>query len=198
MPKIFATLVLSGVALGTLSGCAGLFIGSAAAVGLAAHDRRTTGTVVEDQAIEVKARALFREQAYRLARSHINITSYNNSVLLSGEVETPDIRQWAEDSVRRIDKVKEVYNELLVGVPSPFGMRSNDGWITTKVKSSLVQINDIPNFDPTRVKVVTERGIVYLMGLVSQREGEAATSVARQVSGVQQVVKLFEYMDASS
>lgn len=194
---IFRAILFSLALLGGLSGCAGLIMGGATAgvaTGAAmAHDRRTVGTIVEDQAIELKAYdALNQELAQR---SHINVTSYNNVVLLSGEVPTPQLRRRAEEIATGIDKVRHVHNELTIAPPSSFASRSTDTWITTKVKTALLQVDGIPDFDPSRVKVVTERGVVYLFGLLRPREAEAVTRTIRRVGGVQKVVKLFEYID---
>ena len=180
--------------LANLIGCgASLVLGGATAVSIA-HDRRTAGVVLEDQSIELKAYQALQNQGQRVGQTHINITSYNGRVLLSGEVETEELYAWAAQSVSQIEHVQLVYNELQIAPPSSLSSRSNDGWITTKVKSSLLQIGGLPDFDPTRVKVVTERGVVYLMGLVTEQEGDAVTVTVRRVSGVQQVVKLFEYI----
>lgn len=180
------------------SGCAGLLFGGAAAAGVKVmHDRRTTGTIIDDQNIEFKSYAAFRERPELASAqgAHINVTSYNNVVLLSGEVATPAQRQLAENIVRSIEKVRYVHNELMVRPVSSFQLRATDAAITTAVKTSLFRINDIPDFDPTRVKVTTERGTVYLFGLVNSQEAEAVTETARRVNGVQQIVKLFEYRD---
>lgn len=194
MLRCCGILLLTGAVSVTLSGCGAVIVGGTATAAGVVHDRRTAGTVVEDQAIELKAHEALDSEPQRLAGAHVNVTSYNNIVLLSGEVPDPQTRQWVEERVRQVEKVRQVHNELVVAPSSSLASRSNDSWITTKVKTSLIQISGLPDFDPTRVKVVTERGSVYLMGLVSQAEGEAAASVARQVSGVQQVVTLFEYL----
>lgn len=192
MLRCCAIVILAGTLSGGLSGCGVLVVGGTATAAGVVHDRRTTGTVVEDQAIELKAYEALDSQ--RLANAHVNVTSYNNNVLLTGEVPDEQTRAWVEERVAEVEKVRQVHNELVVAPPSSLGSRSNDAWITTKVKTSLVRITGLPGFDPTRVKVVTERGSVYLMGLVTQAEGDAAAGVARQVSGVQRVVKLFEYL----
>jgi osmotically-inducible protein OsmY len=178
-----------------LTGCAGVVIGGAA-VGAAsiAHDRRSTGTIVEDQSIEFKVFDQLSKDEELAKNSHINVTSYNKAVLLSGEVATPKQQQKAEDIVRRVENVKYVHNELIIAPPSSLSERSNDALITSKVKASLFQIDGIADFDPTRVKVVTERGTVYLFGLLTQAEAEAVTSTVRRVASVQKVVKLFEYI----
>lgn len=177
-----------------LSACGPTLVLGGATAASIVHDRRTAGTVVEDQAIELKAYQALQQQGNRIGRSHINITSYNGRVLLSGEVETPELKQWAEQTVRGLEKVKDVFNELEVRPPSSLASRTNDSWITTKAKSSLLQISGMPNFDPSRVKVVTERGVVYLMGLIKEQEAAAVTSTVRRIGGVQSVVKLFEYI----
>lgn len=195
MIRALRALLLGFVLVAGLAGCAaGVLVGgTAVGIGLA-HDRRTAGTVIEDQAIELKAYGrLSREQS--LQGNHINVTSYNTAVLLSGEVATPELRRRAEDIVRNIDKVKRVHNELIIAAPSSLASRSSDAWITTKVKTSLLQIDGLPDFDPTRVKVVTERGIVYLLGLLQPREAEAVISTVRRVGGVQKIVTLFEYIE---
>jgi osmotically-inducible protein OsmY len=158
-----------------------------------AHDRRTTGTMVEDQSIENKIYASLNQVEGLRNESHVNITSYNTVVLLSGEVATPELRDTAEEIARSVPQVQEVHNELVVAAPTSLGERSNDAWITTKVKSSLLQVSDLPGFDPTRVKVVTERGVVYMFGLLEPDEATAAVETARRVGGVQKVVTLFEY-----
>lgn len=184
---------LAGVWLAwSLSGCAGLLVGGAAVGVGVAHDRRTTGTVMDDQTIELKLYDALNQQLP--PGNHINATSYNGSVLLSGEVVSELARRQAETIVRDIDPpVREVYNELIIGPPSALSSRSNDALLTTRVKTAFFQIN-IPDFDPTRVKVVTEREVVYLIGLVRPNEADAVANVASQVSGVRQVVTLFEYI----
>ncbi|HRD50054.1 MAG: BON domain-containing protein [Candidatus Competibacter sp.] len=184
---------LTGVLLAwSLSGCAGLLVGGAAVGVGVAHDRRTTGTVMDDQTIELKLYDALNQQLP--PGNHINATSYNGSVLLSGEAVSELARRQAETIVRDIDPpVREVYNELVIGPPSALSSRSNDALLTTRVKTAFFQIN-IPDFDPTRVKVVTEREVVYLIGLVRPNEADAVANVASQVSGVRQVVTLFEYI----
>lgn len=177
-----------------LSGCAPLVVGGVATGAAVAHDRRTTGTVIEDQTIELKAAAALREDAALAEQGHINVTSYNLNVLLSGEVPTAAMKQRAERLVSDVDRVRRVYNELAIAAPSSMMSRSSDTLITGKVKAKLFTV-DVPGFDPTRVKVVTERGTVYLMGMVTREEAAAAVDVARSTGGVQRVVKLFEYRD---
>ncbi|HHJ14637.1 MAG TPA: BON domain-containing protein [Gammaproteobacteria bacterium] len=188
-------LVASLPLLLPLNACVPLVAGGAAATTVSvAHDRRTAGTVLEDQNIEIRiARALGREK--ELSRqSHINVTAYNGIVLLSGETPTAEFRQRAGDIARRQEKVRRVHNELIIAAPSSMMTRTSDSWITTKVKAALVNIK-MQDFDPLRVKVVTENGTVFLMGLVTRAEAAAVTEQARTIKGVQRIVKLFEYID---
>jgi len=189
----YSTTLVSLSLIIILTGCAGLVIGGAA-VGAAsiAHDRRTTGTIVEDQTIELKVSDQLSKDEELAKHSHINVTSYNNAVLLSGEVATPELRQRAEDITHSVVKIKHVHNDLIVASPSSINERSNDALITSKVKAALFQVG-IPGFDPSQVKVVTERGTVYVFGLLRHNEAEAVTSTVRRVNGVQKVVTLYEY-----
>ena len=185
-------LALSLALIVGLAGCAGFIVGGAAASISVAHDRRAAGTVVEDQAIEFKIYSEIDQDKGLVGQSHINVTSYNNAVLLSGEIPSPEAKQSVEGIASNTDEVKQVYNELVIAAPSSLANRNADAWITTKVKSALFTIQHIPDFDPSRVKVVTERGVVYLFGLLTKVEADAVIEVVRQVGGVQQVVTLFE------
>ena len=186
-------LAVAALATTMLTGCIPLLVGGTAVGVGVAHDRRTTGAVVDDQTIELKLYDAFNQRLP--PGNHINITSYNGAVLLSGEAVSAQARQQAETVARSFEPpVREVYNELAVGPPSALSSRSNDTLLTTKVKAALLRINDIPDFDPSRVKVVTERGVVYILGLVRPREADATADVASHVSGVRQVVTLFEYL----
>ncbi|MFZ0469145.1 MAG: BON domain-containing protein [Thiogranum sp.] len=177
------------------SACAPVVVGGAAATTVSlAHDRRTTGSVVEDNAIKARVVSALHDDSELERNSHINVSVFNGWVLLSGETPTEAFRSRAGDITRKQEKVRRVYNELTIAAPSSMMTRSSDTWITTKVKSSLVGL-DIEGFDPTRVKVVTENGTVFLLGLVYHAEADAAVAEAQKVSGVQRVVKLFEYLD---
>ncbi|KFC73032.1 BON domain-containing protein [Massilia sp. LC238] len=186
--------LLSKIVLGTalaasLSGCVAMAVGGAATAVLSANDRRTLGMQTEDKAINVKAELKLRELTGE--NGHINVTSYNRKVLLTGEVRDDAMKQAAEREVRAIDNVVSVINELEIAGPSSYTSRSNDALITTKVKASLV---DKKTVSATAFKVTTERGIVYLQGLVTAREGNIAADVAKGVPGVVKVVKIFEYI----
>jgi len=178
-----------------LSGCAAVVIGAGAAVGTTAavaHDRRTTGTFIEDQNIELKAAKSFYSDKEIHDSSHLNVTSYNLVVLITGETPSEDIRNRIVNIVREIPKVTHVYDELTIAAPSSWTSRSSDSLITSKVKTKLLTLKD---FDGTRVKVVTDKGVVYLMGLLTKAESDDATRVAQGTGGVQKVVKLFQYID---
>lgn len=178
-----------------LSGCAAVVIGAGVAAGATAtvaHDRRTTGVFIEDGTIEQKALKGFSADAEIKESSHINVTSYNMVVLVTGEAPSEDIRNRIVNIVREIPEVTHVYNELTIAAPSSWTSRSSDSLITSKVKTNLLTVDD---FDGTRVKVVTDKGIVYLMGILTRAEADIATGEAQRTGGVQKVVKLFQYID---
>ncbi len=190
--KLLRCLILLGL-LTQLFACAAVAVGGvAAATGAAVVDRRTTGALIEDQTIEVKALKAFRDDAELNEQAHMNVTSYNTVVLLTGETPTDAMRQRAMELVKKVDKVTHVYNELTIAAPSSLVSRSSDSYITTKVKTQLFADKNVSG---VQFKVVTEKGVVYLMGIVSHAEAEVATEIARQTGGVQKVVKLFQYTD---
>jgi len=176
------------------SACAPLVIGGAATTASVAHDRRTAGAVVEDQSIKLRIRSALNKDEELNKQAHINITSFNGIVLLTGEAPTAALRERAGEIARKTRKVRRVHNEIQIAAPSSMMTRSSDSWLTTKVKTSLLSVR-YEGFDPTRIKVVTENGTVYLMGMVTHGEADAATEQARQNKGVQRIVKLFEYLD---
>jgi len=175
-----------------LQGCVPAVIGGAAAGAAAAHDRRTLGAIIDDQNIELKAAASIRMDAELKNLVHVNVTSLNGIVLLTGEAATPEARDNILTHVRSVNGVRRITNELRIAEPSSLGSRSKDSLITSAVKSRFVVDR---NIDPTRVKVVTEAGAVYLMGLVTQAEGDLAADRAANIEGVERVVKVFEYID---
>lgn len=178
-----------------VSGCAAIAVGGLATGAAVVHDRRTTGTMIEDQNIEIKAASALARDPDLKSRAHLNVTSYNLVVLLSGEAPSEELKLRAGRIVRGIERVKRVHNEIVVAAPSSMMTRSSDTMITARVKTALLGIKGLDDFDATRVKVVTENGTVFLMGIVTRAEAEAATEAARTVSGVQRVVRLFEYID---
>lgn len=174
-----------------LQGCVGVVAAGGAGAAMAV-DRRSAGTIVDDEAIELKAsKAIFDDEDLG-KKAHINITSYNNIVLLSGETPTAAMRDHAVDVARHVEKVRKVYNEIIVAEPTTVKSRSEDTWITAKVKTKLLSVKEI---SAANIKVITENRSVYLMGIVSHAEAEAATEAARFVEGVARVVALFEYQD---
>lgn len=175
-----------------LAGCAAAVVGGSAVATTAMIDRRTTGTQVEDQTIEFKASNALAGDAELKEQAHVNITSYNTVVLMSGETPTDAMRQRAVELVKGVDKVSHIYNELTIAAPSSLTSRSSDSIITSKVKTKMVTNEELNGM---AVKVVTEKGVVYLMGLLTRQEAEVATNIARQTGGVQKVVKLFQYTD---
>ena len=171
-----------------LSACAPLIVGGAMVGGvMMALDRRTSGTQVEDQSIELKALNRIKETVGD--RAHVSATSFNRMVLLTGEVPSEQDKQAVELAVSRIENVKSIVNEVAVMGNSSFGSRSNDVILSGKVKATFVDARDI---QANAYKVVVERGVVYLMGVVTEREANRGSDLARSVSGVQKVVRVFE------
>lgn len=170
-----------------LSACAPLVVGGAVGSALMVTDRRSSGTQLDDQAIELKA--INRVHEAIGDRGHVNATSYDRTVLLTGEVPNEADRAAAEQAVARIEGVRGTVNELAIAGHSSLTSRSNDTIITGKVKAAFVDAKDLQS---NAIKVVTERGVVYLLGRVTEREATRATEVARGVSGVQKVVRVFQ------
>jgi len=191
LPKPFAfTRLLAGLLLAaSAAGCAPLLVGGAViGSGLVATDRRTTGTQIEDQSIELKAASRVRELA---TLGNVKVVSYNRVVLLIGEVPGEKEKSAVQAVVARIENVKTVVNELAVLGNSSVGSRSNDALLGAKVKATLVDAKDVQS---NAFKVVTERGTIYLMGRVTEREATRGADIARSVSGVQKVVRVFEML----
>jgi len=177
---------------GSLAGCAPLIIGGAAVgTALMVTDRRTSGAQIDDEAIELRSASRLREAFGD--RAHINVTSYNRQVLLTGEVASEAMKQQAEQLAGRVDNVRSVVNDLAIMSPTTLPQRSGDALITGKVRASFVDASDL---QANAFKVVTERGTVYLLGRVTAREAERATAIARQINGVQRVVRIFEVASA--
>ncbi len=186
---LFSLLTLAALPL--IHGCAAVAIGGAAAGGvMVAQDRRTVGTMTEDEGIEQKASGRIGER-FRDG-VHVNVTSYNRMVLLTGEVPDAAAKTEVERIARGVENVRGVYNETVVSGVTSYAARSNDAITTSKVKGRFL---DAGKFNAIHVKVVTENNIVYLMGLVKKQEAADATEIARTTSGVQKVVRVFEYID---
>lgn len=190
MKRQLQTVVYGAVllaSLASLSACAPLIVGGAVMTGVMATDRRTTGTQVEDESIEIKVASAVRNEMGD--RIHLNVTSFNRQVLLSGEVRTAADKERAEKLAQSQENVSAVVNDLAVMPISSLTQRSKDTVITGRVKAAFVDAKDL---QVNAIKVVTERGIVYLMGRVTSREAKRATDIARGMSGVTKVVRVFE------
>lgn len=188
--RLTLLLVAAGAIAASVSGCVPLVLGGAAAAGtVMAIDRRTTGSQVEDEGIELRVKNAISDKAG--SEGHINVTSYNRQVLLTGEVPSEAAKQKSEEAARTSQNVVSVVNELAVMANTGLTQRSQDTLITGKVKASLVDAKDIVS---SAIKVVTERNVVYLMGRVTERESKRAAEIARGVSGVKKVVRVFELL----
>jgi osmotically-inducible protein OsmY len=177
------------VAAALAGGCSPVMIGVGAAhVALIASDRRSTGAQVDDETIELK---LTTSAGSRWGGDvHLNVTSYNGNVLLTGEAPSAEVRSDIAALAKSTDRVRAVFDEMVVGPVTDLGARTNDTYITSKVKTRMI---DSDSVKAIYVKVVTERSVVYLMGIVTRAEGEAAAQIAATTDGVARVVKLFEY-----
>ena len=184
--KLLAAIALSA----QLAACVPVVVGGAAVGGAMAADRRTSGVYVEDQNIELKGSQKLATALGEAA--HVNITSYKGNVLLTGEVPDSNAKSKAESLVKTIESVRDVTNELTVGMKTSISSRANDAYITSKIKTLFVSEN---RFQANLVKVVTENSVVYLLGYVTQLEADAAVDIARNTNGVTKVVKVFEYMN---
>jgi len=184
-----STLILIAVLAPALQGCFPVIAGGVGAGISLANERRTSGIFVEDQGIELKAQNRLSE---KLRDTHISVTSYNLALLMTGEAPTPSGRAEAESIVQAIPNVRQIFNEVAIAPVSSFSARSNDSFLTTKVKGRMVEAN---KFNIVHVKVVTEANVVYLLGIVTRKEAEDATEIARTTTGVTKVVRLFEYLD---
>ena len=191
MKRNLQSLVLTGVvlaaALSSLSACAPLLVGGAVMTGVVATDRRTAGTQLEDEAIELKVASAVRRDLGE--RVHLNVTSFNRKVLLSGEARSEADKDRAEKLAQSQENVQSVVNDLAIAVPSSLTQRSKDIVITSQAKAAFIDAKDL---QVNSIKVVTERGVVYLMGRVTSREAKRATDIVRGIGGVTQVVRVFD------
>ncbi len=187
LTRLASSLLAASFVAAALSACAPVMIGGAVMTGMVATDRRTSGAQLEDEGIELRAASRVRELLGE--RGHVNITSYNRQVLLTGEIPSEQDRQQVEQVVSRVPNVKTIVNELAVLGNSTLAQRSSDSLVTGKVKATLVDAKDLY---ANAFKVITERGVVYVLGRVTQREADRATAVIRSVGGVQRVVRVLE------
>jgi osmotically-inducible protein OsmY len=193
--KPIQTLLMIILTASLLNGCAAVVVGGAAVGASAVHERRSVGKMIDDEGIEWKVRSAIHADKPLSSQSHISVVSLNGVVLLVGQTPTEALREQAEKIASGVENVRAVHNELSIAAPSTYMTRTSDAYITSKVKTSLFKVKGHDDFDPTRVKVVTENGTVYLMGIVYRSEADAAATQASKVGGVQKVVKLFEYLD---
>lgn len=184
---VVLTLLTGTVGLG---GCFPLLVAGGAGAAMVANDRRTSGTYLDDQTIELKASSQINK---KLPSSHVNITSYNRAVLMTGEMPSEAAREEAKLIVRALPNVRKVDDFTVIAPVTGITDRNNDIWIATKVRARML---DGKGFPAGQVRIVTERGVVYLQGMLTQAEGEAAARVASETTGVQKVVTLFEYINA--
>ncbi len=188
-----AALATAGAALivvTALSGCAGVLVGGAATSAVVANDERTTGTFIEDQTIELKALDAIRSREHLKSQTHLSVTSYNQTVLVTGQAPSEALRKEAISLISQVEKVNRIFDEIEIGAPTNLATRSNDSLLTAKVKTKLFTLD---GFDATKVKVVTENSVVYLMGILPAADADTAATAASFVGGVRKVVKLFEY-----
>lgn len=183
------TLICVVLLTANLAACVPIVAGGAAGGGLMAADRRTSGAYVEDQAIELKAEKRINDQIGE--KIHANVTSFNRNVLITGEARDEESKQKAETIVKGLENVRNVTNELVVGMISATSGRANDAYLTSKVKTRMLSENRFP---ANYVKVVTENSTVFLMGMVTRKEADDAADIASKTDGVTKVVKVFEYV----
>ncbi len=187
--RSFMLILLSISAVIQLNGCAVAAV-SGTATGIAmVNDRRSTGAIVEDQANELKALKVCLQNQDIWKKSHISAISYNNTLLLVGQTPDENFKREVENEILQISKVQKVHNELSIRPPIPMSTRSEDAWITTQIKARMFGKRDL---NPARIKVITEDGVVYLMGLITEDEEIKATEIARSTEGVEKVVQIFE------
>ena len=190
MNKLHSAIIALATALPLLQACVPIAVGvGAGATVLVATDRRTSGAYIEDEGIENKALSRINDK-YKDG-IHINVTSYNRTVLLTGEVATAEVKADIEKLASEVANVKSVVNEVQIAPITTMSVRTNDSYLTSKVKARFVDAN---KFSANHVKVVTEAGTVFLLGMVTRKEGDDATEIARTTGGVTKVVKLFEYI----
>lgn len=175
-----------------MQGCVGVAATGAAVGGVAAQDRRTPGSFLDDELIEHDVLTAVYGDEGMASQVHINATSFNGFVLLTGEAPGDSLRTRVTEIARDTPSVRAVQNEIVLMAPSSLMARASDALVTARVKIALLQDKEL---DAAKVKVVTERGTVYLMGLLSQDEADRATEIARRVGGVQSVVKVIEYIE---
>jgi osmotically-inducible protein OsmY len=182
-------LVVLAMLMPLLGGCVAAVVGGGATAAAVGFDRRSVGAYTDDETIEWKASLGIREKFGE--KVHVNVTSYNRIVLLTGEAPTEEMRQEIQKIAQGIESVRDVRNEISIGKPTTMETWSDDSYLTSKVMANMLGTKGVNSY---HIKVVTENGIVYLMGLVTRQEGDAAAQAASTTSGVKKVVKIFEYI----
>lgn len=182
LASLFAAILL-------LQGCAAAVVAGGASAVTSASDRRTLGSQIDDSGIVIRARRALSEDPTTATGSHLNVTSYNGVVLLTGQTRTEQIREQAQRLVQDLPSVKMVHNQIRIGNNTSLTTRTRDNWIGTKVKTQLLADEQVSGLN---IKVVTENAEVFLMGLVSGAEADNAVNIARNVEGVVRVIKAFE------
>ncbi len=193
--KISIRWMIAVLVVSMLSGCAALVVGGAAATGMALHDRRSVGTVIDDRVLRVQVRDALHSHEEFDTSSRIRILAYNGWVLLAGEARDSQRIEMATDIAGNVKGVRRVINELAPIERVGAGEATSDRWISSKANTSLTKVRHIEGFDASRIKVLTTRNIVYLMGLVTREEAEAAVEEVRTIRGVERVITAFEYLD---
>jgi len=191
--RLSIRLFLALLVMSFLSGCAAVVVGAGTTGATVAHDRRTTGTYIEDKAILLKALQMRSQDETLQKNSNISIEVYNLQILLTGQALDADIVARFRDRLTQIERVRHVYNEVTVGAEGTWSEAAADTYLTSRVKVEMFSIG-IQGFDPLRVKVTASLGTVYLMGLVTPEEADAVVEKVRYISGVKRVVRLFEYI----
>jgi len=194
-PARIVSIALVLVLLPLLGGCIAAIATGAVATGSSVHDRRGVGTVVDDKRIQLGAYDTLNRDKELVLKNRVMIAVYNGTMLLTGEVRTPELKARAEKTVTGFEGVRRIVNEIAVMEPEGFWSNRNDNRLTARVKLALLDAVSTPGFDPTRVKVSTAHRVVFLQGMLSAEEDEIATGIARNVDGVERVVKVFEYVD---
>lgn len=189
MSPVFRLIILAFPLL-VATGCAPLVVGGAASGVLMAEDRRSAGTYILDEEIEWKAS--HRTNEAKLTNIHVNFTSYNRRVLITGEIPSENLKNQVNEIIRGIPDVRDIVNEAVIAAPTSLVSRSNDTLLTTRVKAHLF---DDRRFNANHIKVITENGVVYLMGIVNKVEGTAAAEVASKTGGITRVITVFEYIN---
>lgn len=197
MQRQIPVLVVAVMAM-WLSGCVGVVATGAVTAAATAHDRRSPDDVFKDNRLELSIMDVLNRDKELVLKNHVAVVSHNRIVLVIGEVRTPELKERALAVVRSFDDVRRVVDELQVREPAPPGTGVSDAAITVRAKTALLNIVDLPGFDATRVNVSTRDGVVYLMGLVTEEEGNRVAAAVSRTAGVVRVVKVFEFIDGGT